>query len=138
MSEPASPTPPSLSFCGDPTIQGCKRSCERSWLRKRIFAARTQRSSQRTSRLFRGSQLIIRGRILEYGLKPSRPAASVVQMRLYAQDAKTGELIWSNRAEVEVAMDRHGWRDENDLKALFDRATRELIDALMADFFGER
>ncbi len=82
--------------------------------------------------------LIIRGRILEYGLKPSRPAASVVQMRLYAQDAKTGELIWSNRAEVEVAMDRHGWRDENDLKALFDRATRELIDALMADFFGER
>jgi hypothetical protein len=81
--------------------------------------------------------LIIRGRILEYGLKPSQPSASVVQMRMYAQDAKSGELIWSNRAEVEVAMDRYGWHDENDLKALFDRATRELIDALMADFFGE-
>jgi hypothetical protein len=82
--------------------------------------------------------LIIRGRILEYGLKPSQPAASVVQMRMYAQDAKTGELIWSNRAEVEVAMDHHGWRGANDLKVVFDRATRELIDALMADFFGER
>jgi hypothetical protein len=85
-----------------------------------------------------GVDLIIRGRILEYGLIPSQPTSSVVQMRMYAQDAKTGELIWSNRAEVEVAMDRHAWRDENDLKALFDRATRELIDALMADFFGER
>jgi hypothetical protein len=85
-----------------------------------------------------GADLIIRGRILEYGFKPSRPASAVVQMRMYAQDGKTGELIWSNRGEVEVAVDHHGWRDESDLKALSDRATRELIEALMADFFGER
>lgn len=82
--------------------------------------------------------LIVRGRILEYGLKASRPGSAVVQMRMYAQDARSGELIWSNRGEVEVSMKAHGWHKEADLKALFERATHELINALMADFFGER
>jgi hypothetical protein len=82
--------------------------------------------------------LIIRGRILESGFKVSQPATSVVQFRLYAQDAKTGELFWSNRGEFEV-IHGHGFGSADpDPKALFDRATRELIDALMADFFGER
>jgi hypothetical protein len=82
--------------------------------------------------------LIIRGRILEYGIKPSDPASFVVQIRLYAQDAQSGELFWSNRGEFEVTHP-HGFASApGQQKALFDRATRELIDALMADFFGER
>jgi hypothetical protein len=83
--------------------------------------------------------LIIRGRILESGFNFSKPATSVVQVRIYAQDAKTGELFWSNRGEFEVAR-RSGFFSSSAVahRALFDRATRELIDALMADFFGER
>jgi hypothetical protein len=75
--------------------------------------------------------LIVRGRILEFGFNPARPTSSVVQLRVYAQDAKSGELFWSNRGEFEVTRSA-------DHRALFDRATRELIDALMIDFFGER
>ena len=75
--------------------------------------------------------LIVRGRILEFGFNPARPTSSVVQLRVYAQDAKSGELFWSNRGEFEVTRSA-------DHRALFDRATRELIDALMTDFFGER
>jgi hypothetical protein len=82
--------------------------------------------------------LIMRGRILEYGVQPSRSASSVVQVRLYAQDAKSGELFWSNRAEFEITHPHGLETPRGQQKALFDRATRELIDALMADFFGER
>jgi hypothetical protein len=82
--------------------------------------------------------LIMRGRILEYGVQPSHSASSVVQVRLYAQDTKSGELFWSNRAEFEVTHPNGFATAPGQQKALFDRATRELIDALMADFFGER
>ena len=75
--------------------------------------------------------LIVRGRILEFGYNPVRPTSSVVQLRVYAQDAKSGDLFWSNRGEFEVA-------HSADHRALFERATREVIDALMLDFFGER
>jgi len=79
--------------------------------------------------------LIIRGRILEYGLKPSPSQSSVVQLRVYAQDAKTGELVWSNRGEIEVDPEGAGGKDP---KARLKRATRDLVHALMADFFGGR
>jgi hypothetical protein len=81
--------------------------------------------------------LIIRGRILESGFKPSTPASSVVQIRLYAQEAKSGELFWSNRGEFEVIDHADFGSPAADHRALFDRATRDLIDALMTDFFGE-
>jgi len=61
----------------------------------------------------------------------NRPTSSVVQLRVYAQDAKSGELFWSNRGEFEVTRSA-------DHRVLFDRAAREVIDALMLDFFGER
>jgi hypothetical protein len=82
--------------------------------------------------------LIIRGRILESGFNLSRPTTSVMQIRIYAQETKTGELFWSNRGEFEVTHWEGFGSSATDPKALFDRATRELIDALMADFFGER
>jgi hypothetical protein len=75
--------------------------------------------------------LIMRGRIHEYGVYQARRTTSVVQVRLYAQETQTGELMWSNRGEVQVSHNAG-------VKTLFDHATRELIDALMADFFGER
>jgi hypothetical protein len=75
--------------------------------------------------------LIVRGRILEFGFNSARPTSSVVQLRIYAQEAKSGELFWSNRGEFEVGRSA-------DQRAIFDRAAREVIDALMIDFFGER
>jgi hypothetical protein len=82
--------------------------------------------------------LIIRGRILESGFTPSDPGSSVVQIRIYAQDAKTGELFWSNRCEFEVRP-RTGWfSTAPGPRVLYDRAVREVITTLMADFFGER
>jgi hypothetical protein len=82
--------------------------------------------------------VILRGRILESGFKPSTPLTSVLQLRLYAQDARTGELFWSNRGELEVTHPDRFSSPAPDAKSLVDRATRELIDALMTDFFGER
>ena len=82
--------------------------------------------------------LIIRGRILESGFKPSKPASSVVQIRMYAQETKSGELFWSNRGQFEVTHHGGFGSPPADGRALFDRAARELIDALMVDFFGER
>jgi hypothetical protein len=82
--------------------------------------------------------LIVRGRILESGFTSFKPHTSVVQIRIYAQDAKTGELFWSNRGEFEVTHPDAFTSPPADPRRLFDQATREVIDALMADFFGER
>jgi hypothetical protein len=82
--------------------------------------------------------LIIRGRILESGFNPSNPPSSVVQIRLYAQDAKSGELLWSNRCEFEVRPSSGWFSSPPDSRILYDRAVRDVINALMADFFGER
>jgi hypothetical protein len=82
--------------------------------------------------------LIIRGRILESGFNPSNPPSSVVQIRMYAQDAKSGELFWSNRCEFEVRPSTGWFSPTPDPRALYDRAVRDVLNALMADFFGER
>jgi hypothetical protein len=82
--------------------------------------------------------LIIRGRILESGFTPTDPRSSVVQIRIYAQDTKTGELFWSNRAEFEVRPSSSWFSPPSDPKVLYESAVREVINVLMADFFGER
>jgi hypothetical protein len=82
--------------------------------------------------------LIIRGRILESGFTPSDPQSSVVQIRIYAQDAKSGDLFWSNRAEFQVRPGGSWFSSVPDPRTLYDRAVREVINVLMADFFGER
>jgi hypothetical protein len=82
--------------------------------------------------------LIIRGRILESGFNPTNPPSSVVQIRIYAQDAKSGDLFWSNRCEFEVRPSSGWFSPTPDPRALYDRAVRDVIKALMADFFGER
>jgi hypothetical protein len=82
--------------------------------------------------------LIIRGRILESGFTASDPRSSVVQIRIYAQDAKSGDLFWSNRAEFEVRPGGSWFSAATDSKTLYERAVQEVISVLMADFFGER
>jgi hypothetical protein len=82
--------------------------------------------------------VIIRGRILEYGVNLARPNTVVVQLRVYAQDARSAELFWSNRAEVQVSDGGASSGSPPDLRGLFDYASREVVQTLMADFFGER
>jgi hypothetical protein len=82
--------------------------------------------------------LVIRGRILESGFTPYDPQSSVVQIRIYAQEAKSGELFWSNRSEFQVRPKASWFSPVTDPKTLYVQAVREVIDALMADFFGER
>ena len=82
--------------------------------------------------------LIIRGRILESGFTPSDPQSSVVQIRIYAQDARRGDLFWSNRAEFQVRPGGSWFSSAPDPRTLYDRAVRDVINVLMADFFGER
>jgi hypothetical protein len=82
--------------------------------------------------------LIIRGRILESGFTPSDPQSSVVQVRIYAQETKSGELFWSNRSGFQVRPQSGWFSPVTEPKTLYVQAVREVIDALMADFFGER
>jgi hypothetical protein len=59
-------------------------------------------------------------------------------MRLYVQNAITGELIWSNRGEIEVEAQSGLASQGKDLQAIVDQATQALVNTLMADFFGAR
>jgi len=63
--------------------------------------------------------------------------SSVVQIRIYAQDAKTGEVLWSNRTEVEYTPKTNFSYDDIHPKVMFDEAIRQGVKSLMDSFFGE-
>jgi hypothetical protein len=64
-------------------------------------------------------------------LLPSAKKSSVLQIRLYLQDAKTGEILWSNRAEVEYYP-----LYTRDYKATFDLLVKQSVQELMQDLFN--
>ena len=66
------------------------------------------------------------------GILPTAKKSSVLQIRLYAQDAKTGDLLWSNRAEVEYYP-----LYTRDYKAIFDLLVKQSVKELMQDLFDE-
>jgi hypothetical protein len=61
----------------------------------------------------------------------ARPLA-VVQVYLAAQEASTGVVVWSNRAEVQVAS-QSAWGDAQ-ARNLMDRAVEEAAKTLVCDF----
>ncbi len=64
-------------------------------------------------------------------------SAAVVQVRVYIQDGRTGETLWTNRAEVETSPFSIFHFNEQHLKELFDDATHKAItDAMGSFFFG--
>ncbi len=69
----------------------------------------------------------------EYDFKPypTGENTSVVQIRIYLQDARTGEILWSGRKE---AISR-GLIFKTYYKDLFDRATKESVGLLVEDLF---
>lgn len=57
---------------------------------------------------------------------------AVVQVQLAVQDLSDGHVVWSNRAEVQVASES-AWADSKH-RTLMDRAIEEASKVLMADF----
>jgi hypothetical protein len=63
--------------------------------------------------------------------------STVVQMRIYAQDVKTGDVLWSNRAEVEFTPKSNFAYADNHPGVMFDRVIKEGVRILMDNFFSE-
>ncbi len=63
--------------------------------------------------------------------------SAVVQVRIYAQDTKTGDVMWSNRVEIEYLPKSNFAYNETNGKVMFDQAVKEGVNALMSNFFAE-
>jgi flagellar motor protein MotB len=65
-----------------------------------------------------------------------KDVSSIVQIRMYAQDVKTGKIIWSNRVETEFNP-RTGmnFRSKHP-KTMFDRNIQKGVKLLMEDLFS--
>ncbi|MCX8044045.1 MAG: hypothetical protein N3B18_07975 [Desulfobacterota bacterium] len=63
--------------------------------------------------------------------------SAVVQIRLYAQDGETGDVLWSNRAEIEYTPKSSFAYGATHPKVMFDTAVKEGVRILMESFFME-
>ena len=63
--------------------------------------------------------------------------SAVVQVRLYAQNALNGDVLWTNRAEIEYTPKSNFAYDETHAKTMFDNAVKSGIKQIMDDFFKE-
>ena len=69
-------------------------------------------------------------------LHPRKQSMStIVQIRMYAQDATTGDVIWSNRAETEYIPSSSLDFNNTHPKTMFDTNIRQCVGLLMDDFF---
>jgi len=63
--------------------------------------------------------------------------SAVVQIRIYAQNAETGDVLWSNRAAIEYTPKSNFAYADNHPKVMFDNAVKDGVKALMDSFFKE-
>ena len=63
--------------------------------------------------------------------------SAVVQVRIYAQDGSTGDVLWSNRVEMEYTPKSNFAYRETHPKVMFERAIKEGVKVLMDSFFDE-
>jgi len=63
--------------------------------------------------------------------------SAVVQVRIYAQNAETGDVLWSNRVEIEYTPKSNFAYNETHPKEMFDTAVKEGVKSLMDSFFTE-
>lgn len=63
--------------------------------------------------------------------------SAVVQIRIYAQNAETGDVLWSNRAEIEFTPKSNFAYGDNHPKVMFDNAVKDGVKVLMDSFFKE-
>ena len=62
--------------------------------------------------------------------------SAVVQVRVYAQDAATGDVLWTNRAEIEYTPKSNFAYNETHPKVMFDKAVKKGVEELMNSFFS--
>ena len=92
-------------------------------------------SIQELGDFFRADYLV-RGRIIEYylqkgGMKGAAytPSRAIVHLRVWVQSTATGEVVWTNRAEVKVGAPSEFVDDSSTLfEAALSRAATTLID----------
>lgn len=63
--------------------------------------------------------------------------SSILQIRVYAQDARTGEVLWSNRVEVEYTPRSNFSYNDIHPKTMFDQVIKQGVKSLMESFFKE-
>jgi hypothetical protein len=60
----------------------------------------------------------------------------VVQIRIYAQDTSTGDMVWTNRTEIEYTPKSKYAYENKHPKVMFDNTVKKGIDDLMGSFFS--
>jgi len=63
--------------------------------------------------------------------------SAVVQVRIYAQDARTGDVLWSNRTEIEYTPCSYFAFSDTHPKVMFDKAVKQGVKVLMDNFFKD-
>lgn len=62
---------------------------------------------------------------------------AVMQIRIYAQNAETGDVMWSNRVEMEYSPESNFDNENTHRRVMYDNVVREGVKALMDGFFAE-
>jgi flagellar motor protein MotB len=65
-----------------------------------------------------------------------KQVSSIVQIRMYAQDVKTGDVIWSNRVETEFTPSSNQAFNTKHPKTMFDKNIERGVKLLMDDMFS--
>ncbi len=65
-----------------------------------------------------------------------KQVSSIVQIRMYAQDVKTGDVIWSNRVETEYTPRSNQAFNTKHPKTMFDKNIERGVKLLMDDMFS--
>jgi len=65
-----------------------------------------------------------------------KDVSTIVQLRMYAQDVKTGDIIWSNRVETEFNPSTGMNFKSKHPKTMFDRNIKRGVKLLMDDLFS--
>lgn len=88
---------------------------------------------------FFDADYLVRGRIIEYYMKKGSlkgiayaPAQAIVHLRVWVQNTATGEVVWTNRAEVKVSAQSELVDDSS---ALFETALSRAATTLINDFW---
>ena len=62
---------------------------------------------------------------------------AVMQVRIYAQNGETGDVMWSNRVEMEYTPAGNDDYENTHIRVMYDKVVREGVEALMSGFFAE-
>ena len=62
---------------------------------------------------------------------------AVMQIRIYAQNGETGDVMWSNRVEMEYSPANNFDNENTHQRVMYDNVVREGVKVLMDGFFAE-